>query len=52
VPDDHAAVERIGNTARREMIAAFTQVFPHAPTLNLVEPKVGSNWGDLRSMTA
>ena len=29
------------------MIAAFLEVFPDAPTLDLVEPAVGPTWGDL-----
>jgi hypothetical protein len=32
------------------MIAAFLEVFPDAPTLNLVEPKVGPTWGDLQPL--
>jgi hypothetical protein len=39
------SVERIGAIAQREMIAAFLEVFPDAPTLNLVDPKVGPNLG-------
>jgi DNA polymerase I-like protein with 3'-5' exonuclease and polymerase domains len=50
VPDDAVTVERIGSIAQREMIAAFTEVFPEAPTLNLVEPKVGPTWGDLQPL--
>lgn len=50
VPDDPASVERIGAIAQQEMIAAFLEVFPAAPTLNLVEPKVGPTWGDLQSL--
>ena len=33
VPDDVASVERIGAIAQQEMIAAFLEVFPDAPTL-------------------
>ena len=33
------------------MVAAFLDVFPNAPTVNLVEPKIGSNWGDLHFVT-
>ena len=47
VPDDLAAVERIGAVAQKEMIAAFLEVFPDAPTLGLVDPAVGPTWGDL-----
>ena len=47
VPDDLAAVERIGALAQQEMIAAFLEVFPDAPTLALVDPAVGPTWGDL-----
>ena len=50
VPDDPAAVERIGGIAQREMVAAFLEVFPDAPTLNLVDPTVGPTWGDLRPL--
>ena len=50
VPDDIAAVERIGAIAQQEMVAAFLEVFPDAPTLNLVDPKVGPTWGDLQSL--
>ena len=49
VPDDIASVQLIGAIAQQEMIAAFLEVFPDASTLNLVEPKVGPTWGDLRS---
>jgi DNA polymerase I-like protein with 3'-5' exonuclease and polymerase domains len=49
VPDDIDAVERIGAIARQEMIAAFLEVFPDAPTINLVDLKVGSTWGDLQT---
>ena len=50
VPDDVAAVERIGAITQQEMVAAFLEVFPDAPTLNLVDPKVGPTWGDLQSL--
>ena len=49
VPDDSDSVERIGAIARQEMIAAFLEVFPEAPTLNLVDLKVGKTWGDLQT---
>ena len=52
VPDDVASVERIGAIAQQEMVAAFVEVFPDAPTLNLVDPKVGPTWGDLQSLPA
>ena len=32
------------------MTDAFLEVFPDAPTLNLVDPKVGPTWGDLQSL--
>jgi DNA polymerase I-like protein with 3'-5' exonuclease and polymerase domains len=51
VPDDVASVERIAAIAQREMIAAFLEVFPDAPTLNLVDPRVGPTWGDLQSLS-
>jgi DNA polymerase I-like protein with 3'-5' exonuclease and polymerase domains len=50
IPDDTASVKRIGAIAQQEMIFAFLEVFPDAPTLNLVEPKVGRTWGDLQTM--
>jgi hypothetical protein len=50
VPDDMTSVQRIGAIAQREMIAAFVEVFPDAPTLNLVDPAVGPTWGDLRPL--
>jgi DNA polymerase I len=50
VPDDVDPVERIGAIAQQEMIAAFLEVFPDAPTLNLVDPKVGPTWGDLQAL--
>jgi DNA polymerase-1 len=52
VPDDIAAVERVGSIAQQEMVAAFLEVFPDAPTLNLVDPKVGPTWGDLQLLPA
>jgi DNA polymerase I len=51
VPDELASVERIAAIAQREMIGAFLEVFPDAPTLNLVDPKVGPTWGDLQSLS-
>ena len=48
VPDDVESVERIGAIAQQEMIAAFLEVFPDVPTLNLVDPKVGPTWGICR----
>ena len=50
VPDDIASVERIGAIAQQEMVCAFLEVFPDAPTLNLVDLKVGPTWGDLQSL--
>jgi hypothetical protein len=50
VQDDIASVERIGAIAQQEMTSAFLEVFPDAPTLNLVHAKVGPTWGDLRSL--
>jgi DNA polymerase I-like protein with 3'-5' exonuclease and polymerase domains len=47
VPDDVATVERLGAVAQREMIAAFLEVFPDAPTSGLVDPAVGPTWGDV-----
>jgi DNA polymerase I len=50
VPDDVDCVERIGAIAQQEMIAAFQEVFPDGPTLNLVDSKVGPTWGDLQPL--
>jgi DNA polymerase I-like protein with 3'-5' exonuclease and polymerase domains len=50
VPDDVDSVKRIGGIAQQEMIAAFTEVFPDAPILNLVDPKVGPTWGNLEAL--
>jgi DNA polymerase I-like protein with 3'-5' exonuclease and polymerase domains len=50
VPDDLAAVERIGRIAQQEMVAAFVDVFPDAPILGLVDPAVGPTWGDLKPL--
>jgi DNA polymerase I-like protein with 3'-5' exonuclease and polymerase domains len=52
VPDDVATIERIGAIAEQEMIAAFVEVFPDAPTLNLVDSKVGPTWGNLQPLPA
>jgi DNA polymerase I-like protein with 3'-5' exonuclease and polymerase domains len=52
VPDDVDSVERIGAIAQHEMVVAFSEVFPDAPTLNLVDPKVGPSWGDLQELPA
>jgi DNA polymerase I-like protein with 3'-5' exonuclease and polymerase domains len=50
VPDDIVTVERIGGIARQQMVAAFVEVFPEAPTLNVVDFKIGPTWGDLKSL--
>jgi DNA polymerase-1 len=50
IADELAAVERIGAIAQQEMIAAFLEMFPVAPTLGLVEPAVGPTWGDLEPL--
>jgi hypothetical protein len=47
VPDDLAAVQRPGAPAQQEMITAFLEVFPDAPTSGLVDPAVGPTWGDV-----
>ena len=51
VPNDPASVQRIGAIAQQEMIAAFVEVFPDAPTMNLVDCKVGPTWGDLQALS-
>jgi hypothetical protein len=50
VPNDMQVAVAIADIASKEMVAAFLDVFPNAPTVNLVEPKLGSNWGDLHIM--
>ena len=50
VPDDTNSITRIGSIAQHEMEVAFDEIFPDAPTVKLVEPKVGRTWGDLESM--
>jgi DNA polymerase I len=50
VPNDPGAVTHFGTIAQQEMIAAFLEIFPDAPTLNLVDPKVGTTWGDLQPL--
>ena len=50
VPDDVDSVERIGAIAQQGMIAAFLEVFPDAPTMNLVNFKVWPTWGDLQAL--
>jgi hypothetical protein len=50
VPDDPNSVARIGVIAQREMVAAFVEIFPDGPTMNLVDPKVGPTWGDLQAL--
>ena len=52
VPEGIASVERIGAIAQQEMTLAFLEVFPDAPTLSLVDLKVGPTWGDLQSLRA
>jgi DNA polymerase I-like protein with 3'-5' exonuclease and polymerase domains len=51
VPDDMQVATAIADVACREMVAAFLDVFPNAPTVNLVEPKIGRNWGETQSLT-
>ena len=51
VPNDMQVAGTIADIARREMVAAFLDVFPNAPTLNLVDPKIGRNWGETQSLT-
>jgi hypothetical protein len=50
VPDDTNSITRIGSIAQHEMEVAFHEIFPEAPTVKLVEPKVGRTWGDLQSL--
>ena len=51
VPNEMQVAVAIDGIARKEMVAAFLDVFPNALTLNLAEPKIGSNWGDLHLLT-
>jgi DNA polymerase-1 len=46
VVDHHA--EPASELLRQAMLQAFMQTFAGAPTTNLVEVKVGHNWGDLK----
>jgi DNA polymerase I len=50
IPNDIPSVKRVGAIAQQEMISAFLEVFPDAPTQNLVDLKVGPTWGDLQSL--
>lgn len=50
VPDKSTEVDRIGALARQEMVAAFLDVYPDGPTLNLVDVGVGPTWGDLQPL--
>jgi hypothetical protein len=52
VPDDLETVDRIGTIAQQEMLAAFLDVFPQAPSFSVVAPAVGANWGDLEPLSA
>jgi hypothetical protein len=38
------------NASALSLNSAFLEVFPDAPILNLVDPKVGPTWGDLQSL--
>jgi DNA polymerase-1 len=46
VAEQHA--QPASELLRQAMLQAFMQTFPGAPTTNLVEVKVGHNWGDLK----
>jgi DNA polymerase I len=46
VPEQFA--DLAGRLLRTAMVEAFTEIFPLAPTLNLVEVKVGRSWADLK----
>ena len=46
VPEQFA--DLAGNLLRTAMVEAFTEIFPNAPTLNLVEVKKGRSWTDLK----
>jgi DNA polymerase-1 len=50
VPDDPSVAAAIADIARHKMIQAFTEVFPNAPVMNLIEPSIGSNWGEMQPM--
>lgn len=47
VSDNRETVDTVAAIAVTEMTEAFLEVFPDAPTLNLIEPMVGPTWGDL-----
>jgi DNA polymerase-1 len=46
VADDPAVIAAVRDIVVAEMTAAFSMVFPDAPTIGLVEPTIGSNWGE------
>jgi DNA polymerase I-like protein with 3'-5' exonuclease and polymerase domains len=46
VADDPAVIAKVRDIVVREMTAAFLLVYPDAPTIGLVEPTVGPNWGE------
>jgi hypothetical protein len=48
VPNDISGTDRRHRSAGND--CCFLEVFPDAPTLNLVDPKVGPTWGDLQSL--
>jgi DNA polymerase I-like protein with 3'-5' exonuclease and polymerase domains len=43
---DPSTVMTVRDIVVAEMTAAFLEVFPDAPTLNLIEPTIGRSWGE------
>jgi DNA polymerase-1 len=50
VADDPIMVQTIAKLSQEKMTEAFLEVFPEAPTLNLVDPAVGPTWGSLEPL--
>jgi DNA polymerase I-like protein with 3'-5' exonuclease and polymerase domains len=46
-----ADAERAIAIMREVMTEAFEMLFPEAPTKNLVEIKLGRNWGEMKEVT-
>ena len=45
VDDIRTAVEKTARSMEEAMVAAFSALFPEAPTPGLVEAKAGQSWG-------
>ena len=46
--DDLSVVSAVHACVVEQMTTAFLHVFPDAPTLHLIEPTIGPNWGEMR----